>query len=316
MAGTSAIAGRDRGRGQSEVHLGRGLAASRLGRQATPTWSTAAASSSRTRTSAWCCRRPSLAALPQVRGGARRARLSRRGARGGDDRARPAGPAGAHRVRDDRARRAGRCSWSSRCARRSRRSWPRFMRTGFVLVLGVGLSVLASLVLARRWCGRSRRCRRARRASAAARSTSASRCIPTTSSRRSPKQFNRMTGQLRESYATLEQKVEDRTRDLAESLEQQTATAEVPAGHQPLAHSTSSRCSRRLIENAARLCGAQERRHLPLRRASALQSRSRLRRDSGRLVARQMGRPAEPAARPSGRAMLERRRRACSRCSR
>ena len=39
--------------------------------------------------------------------------------------------------------------------------------------------------------------------------------------------FNRMTSRLRESYATLEQKVEDRTRELSESLEQQTATAEI-----------------------------------------------------------------------------------------
>jgi signal transduction histidine kinase len=40
-------------------------------------------------------------------------------------------------------------------------------------------------------------------------------------------EFNQMTGRLRESYATLEQKVDDRTRELSESLEQQTATAEI-----------------------------------------------------------------------------------------
>ncbi|HEY2996109.1 MAG TPA: GAF domain-containing protein [Methylomirabilota bacterium] len=40
-------------------------------------------------------------------------------------------------------------------------------------------------------------------------------------------EFNQMTARLRESYATLEQKVEDRTRELSESLEQQTATAEI-----------------------------------------------------------------------------------------
>jgi signal transduction histidine kinase len=39
--------------------------------------------------------------------------------------------------------------------------------------------------------------------------------------------FNRMAGQLQESYATLESKVEARTHDLAEALEFQTATAEV-----------------------------------------------------------------------------------------
>jgi signal transduction histidine kinase len=40
-------------------------------------------------------------------------------------------------------------------------------------------------------------------------------------------QFNRMTSQLRESYANLEQKVEERTRALSEALEQQTATSEI-----------------------------------------------------------------------------------------
>jgi signal transduction histidine kinase/HAMP domain-containing protein len=40
-------------------------------------------------------------------------------------------------------------------------------------------------------------------------------------------QFNRMTEQLRDSYATLEQRVEERTRDLRESLEQQTSTSEI-----------------------------------------------------------------------------------------
>ncbi len=40
-------------------------------------------------------------------------------------------------------------------------------------------------------------------------------------------QFNRMSEQLRESYAGLEQKVAQRTAELSEALEQQTATAEV-----------------------------------------------------------------------------------------
>jgi signal transduction histidine kinase len=40
-------------------------------------------------------------------------------------------------------------------------------------------------------------------------------------------QFNDMAGRLQESYADLEQKVEIRTQELTESLEQQTATAEV-----------------------------------------------------------------------------------------
>ena len=40
-------------------------------------------------------------------------------------------------------------------------------------------------------------------------------------------QFNHSAEALEESYATLEQRVEDRTRELTESLEQQTATAEI-----------------------------------------------------------------------------------------
>jgi len=40
-------------------------------------------------------------------------------------------------------------------------------------------------------------------------------------------QFNQMTSQLRESYADLEHKVEVRTSELTESLEQQTATSEI-----------------------------------------------------------------------------------------
>ena len=39
--------------------------------------------------------------------------------------------------------------------------------------------------------------------------------------------FNQMAGRIQESYETLEVKVEARTRDLNEALEQQTATADV-----------------------------------------------------------------------------------------
>jgi nitrate/nitrite-specific signal transduction histidine kinase len=40
-------------------------------------------------------------------------------------------------------------------------------------------------------------------------------------------QFNDMAGRLQQSYANLEKKVEDRTHELSEALQQQTATAEV-----------------------------------------------------------------------------------------
>ena len=70
-------------------------------------------------------------------------------------------------------------------------------------------------------------------------------------------QFNQMTAQLRESYAGLEQKVEARTRDLSEALEQQTATGDVlrviassPTDLEPVLKA--------VIANAVRLAGAEQ----------------------------------------------------------
>src|SRR4029450_13149466 len=68
-------------------------------------------------------------------------------------------------------------------------------------------------------------------------------------------QFNRMTGRLRESYAGLEHKVEERTRELTNSLEQQTAISEIlrvisssPTDVQPVLDAVA--------ERAAHLCGS------------------------------------------------------------
>ena len=81
---------------------------------------------------------------------------------------------------------------------------------------GLVISALCALALARGMVRPIRTLPKARSASAKATSTRRSSCAPATSSRRSPDQFNRMSAQLRESYAGLERKVEERTRELAE----------------------------------------------------------------------------------------------------
>ena len=68
-------------------------------------------------------------------------------------------------------------------------------------------------------------------------------------------QFNDMAAKLQASYAGLEQKVEERTRELTEALAEQTATSEIlqaisasPTNTKPVFET--------IVANAARLCEA------------------------------------------------------------
>src|SRR6266446_2049234 len=101
------------------------------------------------------------------------------------------------------------------------------LQTGLLLVLGLAVAILAGLLLARRMTGPIR-----------ALDTGAARIGAGALDHRIDvhtgdeleelaERFNTMAGDLQSSYADLEKKVEDRTAELTESLDQQTATAEV-----------------------------------------------------------------------------------------
>src|SRR5499426_1241428 len=129
-------------------------------------------------------------------------------------------------------------------------------RLAFVLLAALAFAVLAGMFLARRMVGPIQALRTG---AAQLGSGDLSQRIAIKSGdelEALADQFNAMAGQLQESYAGLEKKVEQRTHELSESLEQQTATSEVlrvisssPGDLKPVFET--------MLANATRLCQAK-----------------------------------------------------------
>lgn len=100
-------------------------------------------------------------------------------------------------------------------------------RTGLLLLAGLAFAILSSLYVARRMVRPIEAIQRGAMQIAAGKLDE--RIVVSTGDELQALagQFNDMAGQLRESYAGLERKVEDRTLELTASLEQQTATADI-----------------------------------------------------------------------------------------
>jgi HAMP domain-containing protein len=100
-------------------------------------------------------------------------------------------------------------------------------RTGLLILLGVMFAVGASLLLARRMVQPIRALEQGAAKIGAGELGHRIEVETGDEVEALAERFNQMTAQLRESYATLEQRVVERTRELTEALEQQTATAEI-----------------------------------------------------------------------------------------
>jgi signal transduction histidine kinase len=101
------------------------------------------------------------------------------------------------------------------------------LRTVILLLGGLALSVAASLLLARRMVKPVRELQKGAEAIGGGDLTTRIDVRTGDELQDLAERFNTMTGQLRESYADLEKKVEVRTAELREALNQQTATSDV-----------------------------------------------------------------------------------------
>jgi signal transduction histidine kinase len=126
-------------------------------------------------------------------------------------------------------------------------------RTGALLVAGLLLSMLAGLVFARRMVNPIRALQEGADALGAGDLTRRIDVRTGDELEALGERFNEMAGRLAASYAGLERKVEERTRELQDTLEQQTATAEIlrsisssPSDVTPVFET--------MLDSAARLC--------------------------------------------------------------
>ena len=101
------------------------------------------------------------------------------------------------------------------------------VRTGLLILAGAAISLMASVVLARRMVNPVRALQRGAEQIGKGDLTSRIEVKTGDELEDLAGRFNTMTDQLRESYADLEKKVEARTAELREALDQQTATAKI-----------------------------------------------------------------------------------------